>query len=323
MNDLPLKNCWVVSDDGKTGTEHQCIGLAEALGFDPEIKRLRARGVWTYLPPSLWPRPLSGVMTQGGALAAPWPDLIVAAGRLSIAPTAYIRKATQGRTKVIQLQNPRVNPALFDVVIAPWHDQLVGKNVLQTQGALHRVTAERLALEAALVAPRVAHLPRPLIAVLVGGSNRCYRMTPDGVRIMAQRLKKLAERYQAGLAVTVSRRTEQENRQALRENLEGVPAVIWTDEGHNPYVGFLALADYIVVTGDSVSMVSEACFTGKPVYTYFFPGGSRKFNAFHHYFQQQNYTKPFEDQLISWSYPPLDEFNRITAHVRKLLLEPV
>lgn len=316
---MTRKTCWVVCDDGKVGTEHQCIGLAENLGFNPEVKRLQSRGLWHYLPPSLWFSPLSGARTQEGFLAAPWPDLIIAAGRLSVAPTAYIRKITQSRTKVIQLQNPRVNPALFDAVIAPWHDQLTGNNVLQTEGALHPVTADRLALEETIVAPLVAHLPRPLITVLIGGSNRCYRMTPDKVRTMAQRLKKLVEHDQAGLAITVSRRTEPENRRVLQEELKETSVVIWTGEGHNPYFGFLALADYIIVTCDSVSMVSEACFTGKPVYTYFFPGGSRKFNAFHRHFQEQNYTRPFEDALMSWTYPPLDEFGRITAQLHTLL----
>jgi len=316
---MTRKTCWVVCDDGKVGTEHQCVGLAENLGFNPEIKRLQSRGPWHYLPPSLWFNPLSGASTPNGFLTHPWPDLIIGAGRLSVAPTAYIRKITQGRTKVIQLQNPRINPALFDVVIAPWHDHLTGSNILQTEGALHRVTADRLASEANLVAPLIVHLPKPLITVLVGGNNRCYRMAPDKVRVMAQRLKNLAAHYGAGLAITVSRRTEPENRKVLQEELKETQAVVWTGEGHNPYFGLLALADYIIVTGDSVSMISEACFTGKPVYTYFFPGGSRKFNAFHRHFQERKYTRPFEDSLESWSYPPLDEFGRITTQLRTLL----
>jgi mitochondrial fission protein ELM1 len=316
---MSSKVCWVVSDKGKIGTEHQCIGLAEALGFNPEVKRLVSKGIWRYLPPRFWFKPLSGVKVEEGFLVPPWPDLIIGAGRLSVAPTAYIRRLSQARCKVIQLQNPRVNPNLFDAVVVPYHDHLEGKNVLRTEGALHRVTHERLAVEAQKIAPFVSHLPRPLVSVLIGGSNRCYQMTPETVRQMARRLKSLADRYQTGLAVTVSRRTEPENSYVLQEELRGSKTFLWTGEGENPYFGFLALADYLIVTCDSVSMTSEACFTGKPVYTYFFPGGSRKFNAFHHHFQKKGYTRPFADALESWSYAPLDEFNRITSSIRTLL----
>ncbi len=314
----------MVSDDGKVGTEHQCIGLAEALEYTPEIIRLRVRGIWKYLPASLWISPLAGVVSTKGKLSPPWPDLIIGAGRLSVAPTAYIRKITKGRTRVIQLQNPRIHPDYFDAVIAPWHDRLVGDNVLQTKGALHRVTRERLQVEGERTAPYLASLKRPLIAVLIGGSNRCYRMEAPEVRRMAQRLKHMAERYQAGLAITFSRRTKLENRQIIKDELKDTPALVWMQEDYNPYYGFLALADYIVVTCDSVSMISEACFTGKPVYTYFLPGtalfsgGSRKFKAFHRFFQEQNYTRPFEDELQSWSYEPLDEFSSIVQGVHAL-----
>ena len=316
---MSKKTCWIVCDEGKIGTENQCVGLAKKLGFEPVLKRLRGRGIWRYLPPSLWFSPLSGVYTAQGYLKEPWPDLIIAAGRLSVAPTAYIRKITQGRTKVLQLQHPRIHPRAFDGVIVPRHDRLEGKNVLQTEGALHRVTTQKLALESRKFSSLVAHLPRPLITVLIGGSNRRYRMSPSHMRVMAQRLKKLCERYQGGLAITVSRRTEEENKKVLLEALKDTPAVIWTGEGDNPYFGFLGLADFIIVTGDSISMTSEACFTGKPVYTYFFPGGSRKFDAFHRRLQHQNYTRPFEDVLETWPYPPLDDLTRITKEVRTLL----
>lgn len=314
-----MKTCWIVTDVGKIGTENQCIGLAESLGFSPEIKRIKPRGIWSLLPASSWFLPLQGLSSTHDQLMPPWPDLIIAAGRASVSPTAKIRELTQGKTKVIQLQNPLVDPTLFDAVIAPQHDNLIGENVIVTAGALHRVTHDRLHQEALKFSPLVASLPKPLVVVLIGGSNRCYKVKPDHMKKMGERLKALCLKEGYGLAVTISRRTEPENRDALIESLKEVPAVIWTGEGENPYFGFLGLADYIIVTCDSVSMTSEACFTGKPVYSYFFEGGSTKFRRFHDYFHAHNYTKPFADRLEPVSYLPLNDWETVEKQLKKLL----
>lgn len=314
-----MSSCWVVTDTGKIGTENQCIGLAEALGFSPIIKRIKPRGLWRLLPASCWFNPLEGLSYAYDRLTPPWPDLIIAAGRASVAPTAKIRQITHGKTKVVQLQNPLVDPALFDAVIAPHHDHLTGRNVIVTEGALHRVTPERLSQEALKFSPLVASLPRPLVTVLIGGSNRCYKVKPEHMKRMGERLKALCNQEGFGLAVTISRRTEAENKEALLESLREVPAVIWTGEGENPYFGFLGLADYIVVTCDSVSMTSEACFTGKPVYSYFFEGGSAKFKRFHRHFQEKGYARAFADHFTRWSYPPLDDWQTVEKKLKKLL----
>lgn len=313
------KTCWVVTDIGKIGTENQCIGLAEALGLNPIIKRVKARGIWRFLPASCWFNSLKGLSHVHDRLMPPWPDLIIGAGRSSVAPTAAIRKITNGHTQVVQLQNPLINPEMFDAVIAPHHDNLSGRNVIVTEGALHRVTKERLSQESKKFISMVSSLPKPLVTVLIGGSNRCYKVEPKDMDEMGKRLKALAFNEGVGLAVTVSRRTEPQNREALVKSLQGAPAVIWMGEGENPYFGFLGLADHIIVTCDSVSMTSEACFTGKPVYTYFFKGGSVKFNRFHDYFQQKGYTKPFKDKLFSHTYPLLDEEERVLKKLKILL----
>ena len=313
------KLCWIICDDGKIGTEHQCVGLAHSLGYHPEIIRVRARGFWRFLPPSLWMFPLKGVTTTDKNLTPPWPEIIISAGRLSVAPTSKIRKITQGQTKVIQLLNPRIHPRHFDLVIAPEHDNLTGVNVLQTQGALHLLTQAHLEAEGARISHHIDQKQKPLIAVLIGGRNPSYAMKTDEIYHMAQRLKKILDRYQAQLMITFSRRTPAEMRQIFHETLKETSALVWNLKEDNPYYGFLNLADYIIVTCDSISMTSEACFTGKPVYVYFFKGGSRKFNRFHQLFQARNYTKPFEDQLEFWTYPPLNELSRMADMVRQRL----
>ena len=313
----PSSSCWIVCDEGKVGTQNQCVGLAEGLGYVPQIFQVKARFPWSLLPASMWPWALSGLEAPG--LKAPWPSLIIGAGRASVAPTAAIRALTKGKTRVIQLQNPRVNPALFDAIISPRHDALQGPNVIETKGALHRVTTTRLEHEAARFASLFEGMPRPITTVLIGGTNRCYDLTPDSIRKLVANLKTALAQIGGSLAVTISRRTEPENIRVLEEALQDVPAVLWSGQGENPYFGFLGLADYVVVTCDSVSMTSEACATGKPVYVAFLPGGSRKFKAFHQFFQQEKLTRPFEGVLEDWPNPPLQEMDKVISVLKTRL----
>jgi mitochondrial fission protein ELM1 len=312
--------CWVIFDAGKVGTGNQCIGLAEALGLTPVVYEISARFPWKYLIPSMWFNSAKGIIDQEGKfLTAPWPDVIIAAGRASAAPVVEFRRLSQGKTKTIQLQSPTMSPKHFDLVIAPVHDRYYGPNVLHTKGALHRVTKERLQSEAERVKDTLAHLPRPLVTVLVGGTNRRYSLTPEVVQDLKQKLKHWVDTYGVGIAILPSRRTEIVNREELVEAFKDMPAVIWDCKSENPYFGYLGLADYIVVTSDSVSMTSEACFTGKPVYTYHLPGGAAVSRRFHSLFEKEGFTRPMGEKLETWTYPVLDEFPRILAEIKSRL----
>ena len=313
---IPPPNCWVLTD-GKPGMENQCLGLAEALGIVPTVKRIAPRFPWSVLPPGLWFAPLRAPGPGGDRLAPPWPALLIATGRQTVAPSIAIRRASRGATFTVQIQDPQVDPARFDLVASPAHDRLAGDNVIATLGALHRVTPERLAHAAARFRDRLARLPRPLVAVLVGGTNRQYRLSRAGTERLVQGLVRLSKNSGAGLAVTPSRRTGAANEAVLREGLAPVPSVIWDGEGENPYFGYLALADAIVVTADSVSMVSEACATGKPVYVFDLEGGSRKFDRFHDKLREAGITRAFEGTLAEWRYRPPDDTERVAEEVRR------
>ncbi len=319
MNAPPLPPspvCWVVSD-GKIGMESQCIGLAEALGAAPVVKRVQVRRPWRWMP-SLWvPNPLASLGPKKDRLTPPWPDLLIASGRQSVAVSTAIRAASKGATFTIQIQNPAVDPALFDIIVAPSHDRLNGPNIIETLGGMNRVTAARLHEAAAHFAPLWSDLPRPLVAVMLGGGNKVYRMSEKRGEILGRQLADMARREGAGLLVTPSRRTAPEVLQAIRRALDGLPARIWDGGGGNPYMGYLALADAMIVTADSVNMVSEAATTGKPVFIVELEGGSRKFSRFHTDMRDKGITRPFEGRLETWSYTPLQETARAAAEIRR------
>jgi uncharacterized protein len=307
---------WVVSD-GKVGMESQCIGLAEAMGANPIVKRIQVRRPWRWLPPLWVPDPLASLGPKKDRLAPPWPDVLIASGRQSVAVSIAIRALSAGSTFTVQIQNPAVDPALFDAIVAPGHDRLSGPNIIATLGGMNRVTAARLAQAADRFAPRWSDLPRPLVAVMLGGSNKVYRMPARIGQKLGQDLAVLARREGAGLLVTPSRRTAPKVLEEIRRALDGLPAWIWDGSGENPYMGYLALADAIVVTADSVNMVSEAAATGKPVFVVELKGGSRKFRAFHEDLRGKGITRPFEGRLNSWHYTALHETERAAEEIRR------
>src|SRR5690606_18846616 len=178
----------------------------------------------------------------------------------SIPYARMIRRESGGRSFTVILQNPRIDPANFDFVWAPDHDLLTGPNVLSTPVSPHRLTRERLEREAERIAPQVAHLPRPRVAVLIGGTNAVYQLTETVAAKLAEQLARIADEG-AGLMVTPSRRTGEKQTAILEEALKNKNAIIWDGSGDNPYFGFLGLADALIVTCDSVNMVGEAAFT--------------------------------------------------------------
>jgi mitochondrial fission protein ELM1 len=190
--------------------------------------------------------------------------------------------------------------------------------VISTIGALHRVTPERLAADAAAFAPQVANLPRPYIGVLIGGPNAAFRFGPEEMRAFAGALRDLAKAENVSLLVTPSRRTGEENVAILRSELSGVPAFVWDGSGANPYYGILGLADHLIVTCDSVNMISEACATGRPVRIYDLPGGSRKFADFKRILRERNLTRDFSDRLEVFAPSRIDEMSTVVEAIREL-----
>lgn len=307
--------CWALSE-GAIGMEVQAVGLAEALGYAPRVMRLAIRPPWRWLPPRLWPAPLAAPGPGGDVPAPPWPDVVVSCGRKVVAVAAAIRRMSGARA--IHIQDPRVPAAWFDALVVPEHDSRDAPNAVRSLGALNRVTPARLAEGAAAVAERLGALPRPLVAVLVGGTNRHLRLGPAEAGALGRRLAAMAGTSGCGLAVSASRRTGRAATEALIAGLGAAPAVVWTPESDwpNPYFGYLALADAIVVTADSVNMTTEALSTGRPVHVVDLPGRPGKFGRFHADLRARGLTRRFEGGLEDWRYEPLDETRRVAAALR-------
>lgn len=293
------------------GLQAQALGLAEAAGLDTEIVPLAPRAPWRWVSARLWPRPLAAVQ-----LPHLGPGPVIAAGGTA----AVVALALPGpRRPLVQVQHPRMNPARFDVVVVNRHDGLAGPNVVVTRTALHRATPARLAAAGAAWAERLAHLPRPLVAVLVGGSNGRFRLDAGVAGALAAALRTMMRADKVGLALTPSRRTAPEAVSILRRVLEPQGAWVWDGAGDNPYFGMLALADAIVVTEDSVSMVSEAVATRAPVLLAPLPGRSRRIRLFNARLMADGRVRPFAGRLETWDAAPVDDTPWAGAEVRRRL----
>jgi mitochondrial fission protein ELM1 len=258
----------------RVGDNAGVLALGEALGWPFEIKRFAYKRYESVvnLP---WLATLAGVVLgESSPLRPPWPELVVTAGRRNEPIARWIRKQSGGTARLVHMGRPWAALESWDLVITTPQYRLPDRpNVLHNQTPLHRVTPERLAQEAARWAPRIGLLPRPHLAVLAGGQSGPYPFDAASGARLAREACEIARRRGGSLLITTSARTPRATGDALFAAVaaSGVPSYgyRWTpDIESNPYYGLLGLADEIVVTDDSVSMMTEACATRKPVYLY-------------------------------------------------------
>ncbi len=312
---------WAVSD-GRAGIEAQAVGLAEALARQRKarvvVKRVGWKGRtgrlpwWLNLLPRRW-------LTPESDLTPPWPDIWVAAGRATLPLSIRMRKWSGGRTFVVQVQDPRVPPNMFDVVVPPRHDRLKGDNVVSITGSPHRVTRARLEAEYEKFREAIDPLPSPRVAVLIGGRSKSFDISPKRAAAMAHEIQLPLEQEGGSLMMTFSRRTPKPARELLTARLRHAPGIVWDGTGENPYFAFLAAADYILVTEDSANMAAEAASTGKPVFVLRMDGSSYKFRLFHEELEAHGSARPFGGAFHGWSYEPLEETDRAAREILERL----
>ena len=317
---------WVITD-GKAGMEAQCVGVADALGLTYRRIRVTPRGPWWLLAPWGRPQPSDRVGRPDSELGPPWPDIALATGRLSIPYLRAVRRLAGPQMFTVVLQDPRTGPKTADLIWVPEHDKLRGENVITTLTSAHAFTAQRLADLHANLPAEIAALPRPRIAVLLGGPNAIYKYGQSAIGRFESALAAIAETT-ASFMITPSRRTPEALRSAADRATERSPRVVWDGTGENPYGTYLAAADALIVTSDSINMTSEGCATGKPVFVFHADGGSAKFARFHSGLEAYGATSAFEPAsacwlqeglsgLASWRYVPLQSAAAIARQIER------
>jgi mitochondrial fission protein ELM1 len=252
-------------------------------------------------------------------LVPPWPDLVISAGRRTVPVARWLRRRNAA-VVLAHLMWPGSTREL-DLVAVPEHDRVLdGPRVLRTVATPSRVTPARLAAAAAALAPRLARLPRPRIACLVGGTRGLMRFTPRDARALGLRLDRFARCHGGSLLVTTSRRTGRACEQALAGALDVPHLLDRFGSADALYLDMLGCADAVVVTADSASLCSEACATGRPVFLDGAPGaGPRKLARLHRRLEQLGHLRALGAPWPRALPPPLNPAATVAAAIQDLL----
>ncbi len=311
---LPPHTTIRILSDGRAGHEAQTLGVAEALGLAPDLRRIAPRAFYAALAPFAPPDP-----GDARAYAPPYPDIAVAAGRRTIPALQRLKRSSGGRTFTVYLNRPANGLRAADLIVAPRHDGFSGDNVVTPLTPANRITSERLAGARAAPDPRIAALPRPRVALLVGGDSR---RGAYGAAQIAE-LENIAAALLAsgrGVMATASRRTPLALRDALRRVLAAPRGFFWDGEGENPYIAMLANADSVIVTGDSVNMVGEAIAAAAPVYVVPAPGRRSKIDAYLAALTDAGAIRMWRGALEDWGRPPVNATPDIASAVAQAYL---
>lgn len=295
---------------GKMGHEVQCVGVAERLGAAPVVERVVLRPPWSWLAPHGPAAPHLRPLLSTDA------DLVLASGRQAIPLARAIAARPAPRPFVAVLQAPRVAAGAFDLVWANSHDRIAGANVLQSVTSPNRLTVDGLRTAAGALEARLPDLPKPWVGVLVGGTSGSYRLDEPDAAALGAALADFAARHGVSLVITPSRRTGAANVAALAAALAATPHFLWRGDGDNPLMGIYGCADAFVVTCDSVNMIGEAAFTGKPILAWPLPGGRAKFRRFHEAMVAHGALRWFDGTLPAADYAPLDATGLVAEAVR-------
>lgn len=309
---------WMLGS-GKMGHEANCNGIIAALGLQAETRPIRPRKIFDLLAP--WgpidwkDRPDKA----GSCLAPPFPDIAIAAGRVTVPYLRYLKAASNWRTFTIFMQDPRTGTGAADVIWVPAHDRLRGDNVIVTLTSPHPLRPKVLGACRANPDPRLASLKAPRLALILGGPSGDYPFGRDDHQALARIAADCRHKGYA-LMITPSRRTPPECLSLIRVSLESAGATeetcfIWDGAGDNPYIPMLAMAEAIIVTGDSVNMVGEACASGRPVHVYQPLGGPSKTSGFVDELVKAGYVRPWRGAIENWAYEPLDSTGLIANRI--------
>jgi len=334
---------WAVLGD-KTGDNAQVDAIAAALPWPVETRQL------TFKPRYRKGKPWFNASLRhidpatSTPLEAPWPDLVITIGRRPAMAALWIRRQSGNRTRIVIIGRPKRRLDAFDLVIASAQYRVPdAPNVEQIGLPLMRVDGARLAAAARDWAPVFDAIPRPLVVLLVGGATKPYRLDPATVPALVATAHGYATAAGANGTVyaSTSRRTGPAVVAALRRQLPPGSTLYEVDSGTpNPYLALLGAGDVFVVTGDSMSMLTETARLGRRIAIFALPldplwgtlarfrtvlqwlrlvGFERDLEAFHQWFYAHNRAVPAGSEPAVTAPDADDALERVVERIRLLL----
>ena len=301
--------------EGMHGMISQVEGLAKALDIEFIHQKVELNSFWKLIPPNL--TPVSKLVFKKIDISDF--DIIISCGRKSVIPSIYLKKNSEKKIFNIHIQDPKVSLGNFDLVIAPEHDNLRGKNVITSKGAIHYLTPDEIKNNHNYLADKLNKNHEYLLLVL-GGPNKYYDYEDQNLINIFGIIKKILNNNNLQAIVIPSMRTPKKTINLANEHL-GPENLVINNVDKKAYLSGLSLAKYIIVTCDSISMISEAALTGKPIYIADIPAKRKdeRFKKFRDLFSELNITKNLNEKLEIWTYKSLNETTRIAKEIKKYI----
>ena len=261
-----MADCWVITD-GNAGAKSQAIGLAEALGLNFEEKIFRLKSFFRIFAPYLIFDYTKFSTATSSKFSKPYPKIVIVCGSSARSIGPYLKKIDPNIFTIF-LQDPKINPKYYDLIIAPYHDKIKGENVIKINFALNRVTKDKLLSEQKKFDFLAKKFESPYNVILIGGNTKKYKMSDAACDKIIEDIDYILENNKGSFLITNSRRTPDKVNKELQKKFNGSKKVYFYDfnsQGNNPFFAFLSLAQKIFITNDSISMLAEASNTNKSI----------------------------------------------------------
>ena len=298
--------------EGMHGMVSQVEGLAKALNLNFIHEKIELNNFWKFLPPKITPAKSFVFKNKINQYF----NIVISCGRKSVIPSLYLKNKYKSKIINIHIQDPKVSLNNFDLVIAPEHDRITGSNVLTTKGAIHYLTKDELVLSQNYLKSKIDP-KKKIVSLIIGGPNRYYSYDDNVVDNVFLNIKKnfIQNNYQA--IIIPSMRTPKKIIEKAKNYFDNNQIII-SNVDKKAYLSSLQLADHIVVTCDSTSMISEAALTGKPIYVAQMPTikKNHRFKDFFNLFESLNIIKNLGAPIENWNYQKLDETQRVSSYIK-------
>jgi len=304
----------ILLTQGMHGMISQVEGLAKALDIDFTHHKVELNHFWKLIPPNL--SPISQSVFK--KINHDDFDVIISCGRKSVIPSIHLKNTANKKVFNIHIQDPKVNLNHFDFIVAPEHDAIEGENVISTKGAIHYLTENEISENKDYLNSFIKKDERKIWALIMGGPTKYYDYSTKNMKHIFTALYKLLKKHNFQLVVIPSMRTPINTIHYAREFF-GENHTVIKDVDKKAYLSALAIAENIVVTCDSSSMISEAALTGKPIYiaSILPKKNDKRFQRFRNLFRELNIIRNLGEEVEIWSYEKLDETNRVANIIKK------
>ena len=304
----------ILLTEGMHGMISQVEGLAKALDLEFIHEKIELNKFWKLIPPSL--TPIKKFVFENNINKDF--NIVISCGRKSVIPSIYLKQKYKNKIMNIHIQDPKVSLNNFDYIVAPEHDQINGKNVLITKGAIHYLRNNELNENQSYLKPKITK--EKVVSLIVGGPNKYYNYNSKELEEIFLKIKENFINKDYQLIFIPSIRTPQEIIDKAKNYFDENQIII-TNVDKKAYLSSLKLADHIVVTCDSTSMISEAAMTGKPIYVAQMTSIKKnyRFKKFFELFKSLNIIKDLENSTETWNYEKLNETDRVSNYIKEQL----